>query len=166
MNLKSCKNLNNTTRWKHRQSYTLGNKISPQTLETMDCSVVMVTSSHLLCLVTQSCLTLCDPMDCSPPGSFVHGILHARILEWAAVPSSTSSHKNQFQICLIIYINSLQKTHFCKPTQPLSPLFLETREWQSNNHPTKLVQSTKLSPKQQCLYRRCWPTWSVASLQS
>ena len=32
-------------------------------------------------LVTQLCLTLCDPMDCSPPGSSVHGILQARILE-------------------------------------------------------------------------------------
>ena len=32
-------------------------------------------------LVTQSCLTLCDPVDCSPPGSSVHGILPARILE-------------------------------------------------------------------------------------
>ena len=30
----------------------------------------------------QSCLTLCDPMDCSPPGSSVHGILQARIVEW------------------------------------------------------------------------------------
>ena len=33
-------------------------------------------------LVVQSCLTLCDPMDCSPPASSVHGILQARILEW------------------------------------------------------------------------------------
>ena len=33
------------------------------------------------CLVAKSSLTLCDPMDCSPPGSFVHGILQARILE-------------------------------------------------------------------------------------
>ena len=31
--------------------------------------------------------TLCDPMDCSPPGSSVHGILQARILEWVAIPS-------------------------------------------------------------------------------
>ena len=38
--------------------------------------------------VTQSCPTLCDPMDCSPPGSSVHGILQARILEWVAMPSS------------------------------------------------------------------------------
>ena len=33
----------------------------------------------------QSCLTLCDPIDCSPPGSSVHGILQARILEWVAI---------------------------------------------------------------------------------
>ena len=36
----------------------------------------------------QSCPTLCNPMDCSPPGSSVHGILHARVLEWVAMPSS------------------------------------------------------------------------------
>ena len=38
--------------------------------------------------VTQSCLTLCDPMDNSPLGSSVHGILQARIPEWVAMPSS------------------------------------------------------------------------------
>ena len=42
----------------------------------------------VLCLVTQPCLTLCDPMDCSPPGPSVHGILQAKILEWVAMPSS------------------------------------------------------------------------------
>ena len=35
--------------------------------------------------------TLCNPMDCSPPGSSVHGIPQARILEWAAMPSSRGS---------------------------------------------------------------------------
>ena len=40
--------------------------------------------------VAQSCLTLCDPMDCSPPGSSAHGILQARILEWVATPLSKS----------------------------------------------------------------------------
>ena len=38
-----------------------------------------------MCSVAQSCPTLCDPMDCSPPGSSVHGILQARILEWVAI---------------------------------------------------------------------------------
>ena len=39
----------------------------------------------------QSCSTLCDPMDCSSPGSFVHGISRARILEWVAISSSRGS---------------------------------------------------------------------------
>ena len=38
--------------------------------------------------VTQSCPTLCDPVDCSPPGSSVHGILQARVLEWVAISFS------------------------------------------------------------------------------
>ena len=37
--------------------------------------------SLYVCLVAQSCMTLCDPMDCNPPGSSVHGVLQARILE-------------------------------------------------------------------------------------
>ena len=37
----------------------------------------------------QSCLTLSDPMDCSPPGSSVHGIFQARVLEWGAIAFST-----------------------------------------------------------------------------
>ena len=41
--------------------------------------------------VAQLCPTLCDPMDCSPPGSSVHGILQARILEWVAIPFSRGS---------------------------------------------------------------------------
>ena len=39
-------------------------------------------------VVTQSCPTLCDPMNCNPPGSSVHGNLQARILEWVAIPFS------------------------------------------------------------------------------
>ena len=41
--------------------------------------------------VTQSCPTLCDPMDCSPPGSLVHGIFQAWILEWVAISFSRGS---------------------------------------------------------------------------
>ena len=39
-------------------------------------------------LVAKACLTLCDPVDCSPPGSSVHGILQARVLEWGAISFS------------------------------------------------------------------------------
>ena len=38
-------------------------------------------------LVAKSCLTLCNLVDCHPPGSSVHGIFQARILEWVAIPS-------------------------------------------------------------------------------
>ena len=42
--------------------------------------------------VAQSCLTLSDPMDCSLPGSSVHGIFHARVLQWVATALSKCSH--------------------------------------------------------------------------
>ena len=42
---------------------------------------ILYIASHSLSLVPQSCLTPCHPMDCSPPGSPIHGILQARILE-------------------------------------------------------------------------------------
>ena len=41
--------------------------------------------------VSQSCPTLCDPMDCSLPGSSLHGILQARVLEWVAISFSRAS---------------------------------------------------------------------------
>ena len=43
------------------------------------------------CSVAQSWLTLCDPVDCNPPGSSVHGIFKARILEWVAISFSRGS---------------------------------------------------------------------------
>ena len=46
---------------------------------------------YVCVLVTQLCLTFCDPLDRSPPASSVHGILQARILEWTAVPFSRGS---------------------------------------------------------------------------
>ena len=48
-------------------------------------------TSFVVVLIAQACLTLWDPVDCSPPGSPVHGILQARILEWVAMTSSRGS---------------------------------------------------------------------------
>ena len=45
----------------------------------------------LFFLVAQSYLTLCDPIDCCPPGSSVHGILQVRIVNWDAIPFSRGS---------------------------------------------------------------------------
>ena len=52
---------------------------------------IMCPSRAMLCFVTQSCPVLCNIMDCSPPGSSVHGIFQPRILEWVARPSSRGS---------------------------------------------------------------------------
>ena len=60
-----------------------------------------------LCYATslQSCLTLCNPIDCRPLGSSVHGILQARILEWVAMPSSRGSSQpgdqTHVSLCLL-----------------------------------------------------------------
>ena len=77
--------------------------------------------------VTQSCPTLSDPMDCSPPGSSVHGIFQARVLEWGAIAFSTQTlEKNPFLFQLLgatrilwltdsFYLQSQQQ-----PIQPFS----------------------------------------------
>ena len=55
--------------------------------------VAVLELSLKLSEITQSCPTLCDPMDCSLPGSSIHGIFQARVLEWAAISfSRVSSH--------------------------------------------------------------------------
>ena len=48
-------------------------------------------------LVAQSCLILCDPMDCSPPGFSFHGILQVRIVEWVAISFSREKIHTLFQ---------------------------------------------------------------------
>ena len=52
-------------------------------------------------LIAQLCLTLCNPMDCSLPGSSVHGILQARILEWFSFSRGSSQIRDQTQLSCI-----------------------------------------------------------------
>ena len=66
-------------------------------------------------LVAQSCPTPCDPMDCSPPGSFVHGVVLARILEWVAISSSMGSSPPRNWNC-VSCVPSLQVDSL--PTEP------------------------------------------------
>ena len=82
----------------------------------------------VLCLVTRSCPALCDPMDCSPLGSSVHGILQARILEWVGMPSfrGSSQPRDQTQVSHIaggfLTISSLK-------------LHLKSHSWGSQSPP-------------------------------
>ena len=60
--------------------------------------LICLSSCVCVCSVAQLCTALCDPMDCSPPGSPVHGILQAKILEWVAMPFSRTSSQSRDQI--------------------------------------------------------------------
>ena len=73
------------------------------------------------CLVTQSCMTLCDPLDCSPPGSSVHEIIQARILEWVVMPSSRESSwpRNQTLISCVFCIADGFFTHWAVREAPV-----------------------------------------------
>ena len=68
----------------------------------------------------QSCLAVCDPMDCSPPGSSVPGILQARILEWAAMPScmESSGPRDWTHVSYISCIGRWFLYHWCHLGSP------------------------------------------------
>ena len=59
-------------------------------------------------LVTQLCLTLCDPIDYSPPGSSVHKDFQARILEWVAIPFSRGSSQSRHRTWIALQADFLQ----------------------------------------------------------
>ena len=67
----------------------------------------------------QSCLTLCDPMDCGPPGSSVYGIVQARILEWVAIsPLGDLPYpeiKRAFPASPAVQVDSLSLSHRGSP---------------------------------------------------
>ena len=63
--------------------------------------------------VAQSCLTLSDPMDCSLPGSSIHGIFQARVLEWGAIAFSVYLN-NKYQIMNINYFLTVREYHMIR----------------------------------------------------
>ena len=86
----------------------------------MNNMVTMLTTCHAKLL--QSCPTLCNPMDHSPPGSSVHGILQARILEWVAMPSSRGSsqpREDQTRVSCVSFIGIQVLCHQHHPGSPI-----------------------------------------------
>ena len=73
---------------------------------------------YMCALLLQLCLTLCDPMDCSLPGSSVHGILQSRVLEWVAIPffRGSSQPRDQNRVSLHWQAGSL----LAPPGKPIS----------------------------------------------
>ena len=82
----------------------------------------------------QSCWTLCNPMDCSLPGSSIHGILQARILEWVAIPFSRGSSGPQDRTQISLIAGGFFTIWATRGTQILTPPL-----------PSRSSQSTELS---------------------
>ena len=98
-------------------------------------------------LSRSGCLTPCDPMDCSPPGFSVHGILQARILQWVAMPSSRgySQPRDQTQVPTLQVDSSLSEP----PGKPHKPTIInkglrKTATWEATDATSKSGLSIKL----------------------
>ena len=93
------------------------------------------------CKLLSSCPTLCDPMDCSPPGSSVHGILQARTLEWVARSSSIQAILKQtysfgnFMKNVYFHTEDVQLQSLPWNTSPVASLSLQNWKFpaESNN---------------------------------
>ena len=95
----------------------------------------------------QSCLTLCDSMDCSPPGSSVHGISQARILEWVAISFSSRSSWLKDQTASLV--SSALAGGFFTTGPPGKPLYTSTWHllfWDSITSIDIKVSSVIVSP--------------------
>ena len=81
--------------------------------------------SGITCVYVQSCPTLWDPMDCSPPGFSVHGILQARILEWIAISFSRgySQPRDQTLISFISCIGRFFTNWATRKQSLIKPVF-------------------------------------------
>ena len=75
---------------------------SSTTQKMSEMQILRLYPAAVLCCA-ESCPTLCDPMDCNPPGSSVHGILQSRILEWVVISfcRGSSQPKDQTQVSCI-----------------------------------------------------------------
>ena len=110
--------------------------------------------------VAQSCPTFCDPMDCSLPGSSVHGIFQAIALEWIAISFSrgSSQPRDWTQVSCIV------DRHFTiwatREVLILNPKNWRGREWQCHDR-YKSLGLPFLFPLLSSLYQSCWVRTSI-----
>ena len=141
-------------------------------LSTLDSSQHIIKAIEVVvcvvCLIAKSCPTLCDPMDSSPPGSSVHGIFQARILEWVAISFprgiflTQGSNRHLLHSRWILYCQATKEApiemgaiiKFFRPTGPFenppSPSYLEAGPHLTMNQRRHPVFKALLR-------RRVWP---------
>ena len=125
------------------EAFLLGLKIAPSCCALLGifslCADIRVCACVYTCvLITQSYPTLCIPMDCSPPGSSVHGILQARILEWVTMPSTGGRPIPRISLKFWILFSASERGAFslCRAWEPLlghSEEGRRLREWDIQN---------------------------------
>ena len=95
----------------------------------------------LACLVAKSCPNLCELMDCCPPGSSVHGILQARILECVAISSSTGSSwlRDRTLVSCVFCIDRQILYHWALRGAPLALAPLQNRLYFPSNKPVSVA---------------------------
>ena len=101
--------------------YSFKPNINPENCSQVHIDVFCLKTSLCTCTTSvQLCPTLCKPMDCSPPGSSVHGVLQARILEWVAMPSSRGSYppRDQTQVSYVSCTGKRVLYHQCHLGSP------------------------------------------------
>ena len=102
----------------------------------------------------QLCLTLCNPLDPSPSGSTIYGILQARILEWVAIPSSKGSSRPRD-----LNLQLLRLLHW------QAGFFTTSTSWEALSLPTnhQIIQTSHILPWEHvgipslCYYKACFP---------
>ena len=92
------------------------------------------------CSVTQSCPVLCDPMDCSPPGSSVHGIFQARTLEWVAISYSRGYSQLRDRTCVscVSYIDRQILYHWATWEALQMTYNIKVAKWTLSSHRYKI----------------------------
>ena len=117
------------------------------------CTAKWFSYAHMCVCSAQSCPTLCNPMDCSPPGSPVHGIFQARILEWVAISFSRGSFQPRDWTCSsCVSCNDRQILYHLSPSVQIS-------SWVVSNsfRPHGLQHARPPCPS---------PSWSLLKLMS
>ena len=126
-------------------------------------------------LAAQLCPTLCDPMDCSPPGSSVHEIFQARILEWVAISFSRGSSQPRDQTRVSCTASRFFTDSYKGSPRSVGAQYATRDQWKNNSrrnegmepkqeqHP--VVDRTGDRSKVQCWKEQyCIGTWNVQSM--
>ena len=128
--------------------YTIYTVINILNMQAILIHYMFIKRCICICMCTgaqslQSCPALCNPVDCSSPGSSVHGILQPRMLEWVVVPSSRGSSQHRDRT-LVSYVSCIGRRDLLSLVQPGKPCIC-TYTYMCTNSSIKTVYTIMLT---------------------